>query len=196
MLPLSRRAFVGALAAAVPSAALVRRAHALSVDHLAAGPRTLRALGDVVLPSALGTTGVTAAVRAFEQWIAGYGEHAELVHGYGTSTLSYSGPTPATRWAQQLDRLDIDARAKHGKAFADLALDVRRGMVREILDRLGVDRVPAVGRAPHVALALLAHWAASPGATDLCYRAQIGKQTCRPLAAQARRPLPLAGERA
>src|SRR5919206_1136809 len=99
MLTLSRRAFVGALAA-VPSAALVRRAHALSVDHLAAGPRTLRALGDVVLPSELGAAGVTAAVRAFERWIAGYREHAELVHGYGTSTLSYAGPTPATRWAQ------------------------------------------------------------------------------------------------
>ncbi|AHG89688.1 hypothetical protein J421_2151 [Gemmatirosa kalamazoonensis] len=192
MPPLSRRAFVAALAAAVPSAALVRRAHALSVDHLAAGPRTLRALGAVVLPAELGPAGTEAAVAAFERWIAGYRERAELLHGYGTSALSYSGPTPATRWAQQLDRLDESARATHGHAFAALPLDARREMVHTLLDGMKADRIPAVGRAPHVALALLGHWAASPEATDRCYRAHIARQTCRPLAAQARKPLPIA----
>ena len=192
----SRRAFVATLAAAVPSAALVRRAHALSVDHIAAGPRTLRALGDVVLPAEIGPAGITAAVAAFERWIAGYRAKAELLHGYGTSELAYAGPTPATRWAQQLDRLDADARAAHRTAFADLPRTVRQAAVREILDGIEAERIPTVGRAPHVALALLAHWAASPEATDLCYRARIGRQTCRPLDAQARKPLPIAEARA
>ena len=192
----SRRAFLAALAAAVPSAALVRRAHAVSVDHLAADPRTLRALGDVMLPTELGAARTAAAVAAFQRWIAGYREKAELLHGYGDSALSFAGPTPATRWAQQLDRLDADARSAHGKAFADLPLDVRRRTVTALLNDMKADRIPAVGRAPHVALALLAHWTASPEATDLCYRAQIGRQTCRPLGAQARKPLPLAPERA
>jgi Gluconate 2-dehydrogenase subunit 3 len=193
---LSRRAFLARLAAVVPAAAIARHAHALAVDHVAADQRTLRALGDVVLPSELGTAGTRAAVEAFQRWIAGYREGAELLHGYGTSRLERAGPTPATRWASQLDRLDADARARHGRAFADLPLDVRRRVVHDTLDAMKADAIPSIGRAPHVALALLAHWAASPDATDRCYRAHIGRQTCRPLAAQARRPLPLAADRA
>ena len=51
--------------------------------------------------------------------------------------------------------------------------------------------MPGVADANHVSLALLAHFYDSSAATDLCYEAQIGKQTCRPLAASARKPLPL-----
>jgi len=51
--------------------------------------------------------------------------------------------------------------------------------------------MPAVVDASHVALALLAHFYDSPGAADLCYEAQIGRQTCRPLAAQANKPRPM-----
>jgi hypothetical protein len=193
MPPLSRRAFLAALAAAVPVAPLVRRAHALSVDRLAAAdPRTLAALGEAVLPSALGSAGTAAAVDTFRRWIAGYRENAELLHGYGTSAIERAAPTPATRWAAQLDALEADARRAHGRAFAAVPLDARRALVRGTLDAAQVERLTAVGRAPHVALALLAHWYASPAATDLCYEARIGRQTCRPLAAQARAPLPLA----
>ena len=193
---LSRRAFLGALAAAVPAAALVRRAHAAAVDDLAASPRTLHALGEAVLPSELGRAGTLAAVAGFQRWIAGYRENVELVHGYGTSALERSGPTPATRWAAQLDALDRTARAQRARSFAALPLDLRREIVRRDLETLKADRIGAVGRAPHVALALLAHWYDTPDATDRCYQAHIGKESCRPLAASARKPLPLAGVRA
>lgn len=193
---LSRRAFLGALAAAVPAAALVRRAHAAAVDDLAASPRTLHALGEAVLPSELGRAGTLAAVAGFQRWIAGYRENVELVHGYGTSALERSGPTPATRWAAQLDALDRTARAQGARSFAALPLDLRREIVRRDLETLKADRIGAVGRAPHVALALLAHWYDTPDATDRCYQAHIGKESCRPLAASARKPLPLAGVRA
>lgn len=192
---LSRRAFLGALAAAVPAAALVRRAHAAAVDDIAANPRTLLALGETVLPSELGRAGTLAAVTAFQRWIAGYREGAELLHGYGTSKLERSGPTPATRWAAQLDALDRMARAEGARSFAALPLDRRREIVRGELKTLKVDRIPPVGRAPHVALALLGHWYDTPDATDRCYEAHIGKESCRPLAASARKPLPLAGVR-
>lgn len=192
---LSRRAFLGALAAAVPAAALVRRAHAAAVDDIAANPRTLLALGETVLPSELGRAGTLAAVTAFQRWIAGYREGAELLHGYGTSKLEWSGPTPATRWAAQLDALDRMARAEGARSFAALPLDRRREIVRGELKTLKVDRIPPVGRAPHVALALLGHWYDTPDATDRCYEAHIGKESCRPLAASARKPLPLAGVR-
>ena len=192
---LSRRAFLGALAAAVPAAALVRRAHAAAVDDIAANPRTLLALGETVLPSELGRAGTLAAVTAFQRWIAGYREGAELLHGYGTSKLERSGPTPATRWAAQLDALDRMARAEGARSFAALPLDRRREIERGELKTLKVDRIPPVGRAPHVALALLGHWYDTPDATDRCYEVHIGKESCRPLAASARKPLPLAGVR-
>ncbi|MEO8333929.1 MAG: hypothetical protein ABI664_03090 [bacterium] len=185
MTVLSRRAFLGWLAAAIPAAAFVRRAHALAIDHLAANPATLRALGEAVLPSELGTEGTASAVDGFQRWIAGYREGAELLHGYGTSTLEKAGATPATRWAAQLARLE----SRH---FANLALDQRRTIIRAELAALKVDRIGTVGRAPHVAAALLAHFYASPEATDLCYESRIGKQTCRPLATSSRKPLPLA----
>lgn len=182
---LSRRAFVCALATAIPAAAFVRRAHALAVDHLAANPRTLRALGEAVLPSELGTAGTAAAVARFQRWIAEYREGAELLHGYGTSRLESAGPTPATRWATQLARLEK-------LRFARLPLEQRRALVRAELVALKVERIGSVGSAPHVAVALLAHFYASPEATDLCYESKIGKQTCRPLVASSRKPLPLA----
>ncbi len=193
---LSRRAFLGTLAAAVPAAALVRRAHAAAVDDIAADPRTLHALGEAVLPSELGRAGTQAAVTDFQRWIAGYRENAELLHGYGTSTLGKSGPTPATRWAAQLDALDATARKEGARSFAALTLERRREMVRAELTALKADRIPPVGRAPHVALALLGHWYGTPQAIDRCYESQIGKESCRPLAASMRKPLPLAKVRA
>lgn len=191
MLILSRRAFLGWLAASVPATAFVRRAHAASVSHLASDPRTLHAIGDVVLPAELGAVGTTEAVHSFQRWISGYKEGVELVHGYGTSRLGFAGPTPATRWASQLDRLDSAARSRFAKPFADLPVARRREMVAADLTMLKVDGLPSLGRAPHVALALLAHFYATPEATDLCYEARIGKQTCRPLANSSRQPLPL-----
>ena len=193
---LSRRAFLATLAAAIPAAALVRRAHAAAIDDLAADPRTLHALGAAVLPSELGPADTRAAVTDFQRWIAGYREGAELLHGYGTSALEKSGPTPATRWAAQLDALEAGARKAGARSFAALPLERRREMVRAELTALNADRIPPVGRAPHVALALLAHWYGSPDAVDRCYEARIGKEACRPLAASARKPLPLATGRA
>ena len=190
---LSRRAFLGWLAATVPVAAVVRRAHAAAVVELTTDTRTLRAIAEIVLPSELGPAGMNAEVGQFQRWITGYREGAELVHGYGTSALEHTGPTPETRWASQLSTLDSLARAQHGKRFADLSRDTRTTLLRTHLDEQKLTRLQSVGRTPHVALALVAHFYASPAATDVCYGMQIGRQTCRPLAAQGRKPLPLAG---
>ena len=192
---LSRRAFLGSLAAAVPVATFVRRAHAAAVNELATSSETLHALGAAILPSELGPAGAASAVSAFQHWISGYREHAELLHGYGTSALAYSGPTPATRWAAQLEALDRAARRNGSRSFAALPLERRREMVRTELGGLTITGMPAVGRSQHVALALLSHWYGGTDATDRCYRASIGKQQCRPLATSARAPLPLAGGR-
>jgi len=189
---LSRRAFVGALAAVIPSATFIRSAHAAAVDDIAVDTRTMLALGEAVLPSALGGPEIAKFVTRFQRWIAGYREGAELVHGYGTSMLERTGPTPATRWAKQLDALEAEARKQYGKAFALLTVAERRTLVQTDLDAIKAARIPAVVQAPHVALALLAHFYGSREANDLCYDAVIGRESCRPLATTSRKPLPLA----
>ena len=189
---LSRRSFLGSLAAAVPLASIVRHAHAAAVEHLQGDPATLAALAEVVLPTtALGKSGLAKATNAFREWGTGYRDGAELVHGYGTSRLRSAGPTPLTRWTKQLDDLDAAARSAHGKPFREIGLTDRSALVRAALQEQRVDRMPGVADAGHVALAMLAHFYESPEAADLCYQAQIGKNQCRPLAASPRKPLPL-----
>src|SRR2546423_2364848 len=153
--PISRRSFCAALAAALPATIVVRRAHALSVDALTglqAPARTLHSLGDTVLPSEVGPAGVTRVVDGFQRWIAGYREHAELTHGYGTSRLRFSGPTPAMRWASQLDALDTAARRRFGRPFVELARNQREALVHGALASERLDRMPPTGDADHVAL--------------------------------------------
>jgi hypothetical protein len=189
---LSRRGFLASLAAAVPVAVVVRKAHAAAIVHLETNPATLVALGEVMLPaSELGRAGVARAVNAFIDWGKGYRENAELNHGYGTSRLRMTGPTPVTRWSKQLDDLDAAARATHQTPFREASIQQRADLVRAALKEERVDRIPSVGDAQHVAIALVAHFYSSSTATDLCYQAQIGDKTCRPLAAQSRKPLPL-----
>ena len=154
----------------------------------------LRALAEVVLPSELGRAGVAREVDAFRRWMSEYREHAELTHGYGTSRIRYSGPTPATRWTSQLDGLDAAARQRFGALFAALSRTQREQLVRETLATATLDRMPGLGNADHVALALLAHFYGSSEANDLCYGLAIGRETCRPLAQSSRKPLPLRGD--
>jgi len=194
--PISRRAFLAWAAASVPAAAIVRRAHAASVGALSptnAPAATLRALGDVLLPTELGDDGRARVVESFRAWMAGYREHAELTHGYGTSRIRYTGPTPVTRWTSQLDALDAAARKEYDSRFALLSVARREQLVRRALTAARLDRMPSVGDAEHVAVALLAHFYASPSATDLCYGAAIGRESCRPLSQSSRQPLPLHG---
>jgi hypothetical protein len=189
--PVTRRGFLASLAAALPLAFVSRRAHAAAALHLQSDPATLDALAEVVLPSALGRAGLAKETAAFRQWAAGYTERAELNHGYGTSRLRYSGPTPMTQWMRQLDALDSDAHSRFQKPFRALPLDQRESLVRAALQGQQVGRMPAVGDASHVSLALIAHFYDSSAATDLCYEAKIGKATCRPLGDSRRKPLPM-----
>lgn len=188
---LSRRRFLAALAAALPLSAIVRRAHAAAVARLENDPATLDALAEAVLPSTLGRAGARRAAADFRAWGAGYRASAELVHGYGTSRLRSTGPTPLTRWTTQLDDLDARARSAHQRSFRELPVNDRTAIVRTVLQGQRLDRMPSVAGANHVALALIAHFYESPAAMDLCYGARIGRETCRPLAAQAHKPLPL-----
>lgn len=180
----TRRHFLLGLAALVPLPFVARRLHARAVAAL--DPARLRALGAAVLPSELGPTGVERTVAAFERWLAGYREGAELLHGYGTPDIRVSGPSPALRWAAQLEAL--------GQNFTTLDRAARQTAVRGALETAGsrFAALPPVDRAPHLAIGLLAFYYSSPEATDLCYQARIGPNRCRPLGESSRKPLPLA----
>jgi hypothetical protein len=161
--------------------------------HAAAQPNAalLTALGDAVLPAELGEQGVTRAVADFQRWMDGYRPGAEANHGYGTGKLEQLPPDPRPQWRAQLAALDTEAR-RTGQSFSALPRDRRQALVRTALAGERGDAMPNPLLAKHVALALLARFYDSPAATDLCYRAQIGRQQCRPLAAQREQPVALA----
>lgn len=154
----------------------------------------LAAVGEAVLPESIGAAGRTSAVAAFSRWLARYTPVAEEMHGYGYAEITYTPSDPAPGWNAQLAGLDLLARRKHRRGFARLGVPLRRAVLRAQIGGAGGTRLPANPlSAAHVAVALMAHWAASSEATDLAYQARIMKGSCRSLAETSRVPLPLAG---
>jgi hypothetical protein len=156
----------------------------------------LDALGEVVLPSELGTQGRAAAITKFVAWIDGYEPVAEEMHGYGYADIRYLPPDPAPMWRAQLDALDRVARKSRRKSFSQLPNAERLSVLESALSAHAGERLPAPLDASHIAIALLAHWAASPDAHDLAYGARITPSSCRVLGDANAKPLPITGLRA
>ncbi len=152
----------------------------------------LDALGDTVLPVSIGADARRAAVTAFVTWVDEYDPVAEEMHGYGYADVRYLPADPAPAWRAQLSGLDLLARRSRGGAFLELDMIARAAVVEQALRGQPGERLPAPLQAPHIALALLSHWAASPGAWNLALGAQVSPGTCRPLDDARRAPLPLA----
>lgn len=194
-----RRAFIGRLAGLIAAWPVLGRSARVGASHIgplafpATPPNadTLTALGDTVLPAELGADGTARAVADFRRWMDGYRPGAEANHGYGTGRIDRLPADPRPQWHAQLAALDTDARRGGASSFAALARERRQAVVRVALAGERGESLPSPLAAHHVALALLAHFYDSPDATDLCYDAQIGRQQCRPLAAQAQRPVSL-----
>ena len=183
---ISRRHFVAWISSTIPLALVAHRADALATSWIIADEATMRALAEAILPSELGRAGAAQVAKDFQRWIDEYREGVELTHGYGTSALRFTKPSPRARWAAQLQELNASG-------FATQSLTARKTRVAASLKDVMQGRLPDVVDAQHVALALLAFYYGTPAASDLCYQAQIGRQQCRPLAQQARKPLPLMG---
>lgn len=199
MTQFSRRTFLKTAAAAAASAAAGSTAacgpQSKTRDTATLPHATLAALAQAVLPEELGSEGISRAVAGFEIWLAGYQPAAEVTHGYGTSDLEYTPAHPGPGWAAQLEALDLEAQARHGAPFASLAREPRVDMVRQQLTRERGERLPDPAQARHVAVGLLAWWAQTPEATNLCYQAKINPYTCRPLAEQQQEPTALGSAR-
>lgn len=189
----SRRQFIGVLGAlaALPGGvrAFGRRLASASTRQRAIPSQTsIRALGMAILPSDMGPARIQVSSDAFWRWMNGYREGTELLHPYGSPRISYAGPSPVPAWSKQLLELDRAARGKHGVAFAALPVSDGQALIREVLADFKGARLPSVVSAPHVALGLLAHFYGSSEATDLCYRARIGRNKCRPLFLNGSKP--------
>lgn len=157
---------------------------------------SLEPLAEVILPGELGADGRTAAVDAFVRWVNEYEPVAQEMVGYGYSDIRYLPPDPAPAWRAQLDALELLAQKTRQTAFASLDLAGRTEVVTMALGSERGERLPAPLNARHVAVALLAHWASSPGAWNLAMGVDVSPGACRPLEGATAKPAALGTVRA
>lgn len=199
---LTRRVFIRWSAITSAALAFARRGAGAQAKPVPKQPGALKWLdvpsllpiAYVVLPAELGAGRIQRATIEFSRWIANYREGEELLHPYGSERISKTGPSPVTKWAAQVRELNESASAKdpHRHPFANQTVAERTAILNEAL--AGVQfpaRVPSPIAAPHVALALLAHFLDSPDATNLAYDRQIDAKQCRPLADSPKEPVAL-----
>jgi len=154
---------------------------------------TLRALADVVLPSALGDAGKAAAVDRFVTWVRDYREGADRGHSYGASVLSpVTGPSPAGRYPPQFAALDQAASAHGGATFSALGAPERRAVVEAALNEdPRATGLPARPNGTSLIADFMGMYFASESAYDLAYNAAIGRDTCRGLDDSGKAPAAL-----
>lgn len=145
-------------------------------------PDTLVALAAAVLPASLGGERIDAVVAGFRSWQRGYSPGADRGHGYGHTRLVEAPQSPAAGYARQLDALEAVARTKGAARFSSLGAADQHAVLDAALKAAQVERLPERPDGRHVAADLLAYFFRSSEANDLCYRAQIGRDTCRGLA--------------
>ncbi len=153
-------------------------------------PATLRAVADVVLPAALGPSGVQAVVDGFTRWTRGYRPQAEMTHGYGITRLRTTGTSPEPGYVRQLEDLE-QAAARTGGSLPELPLDARRSLVIEALTRARITELPRRPDGRHVVADLMSYYFQGSEANDVCHGAAIGRRTCRGLPGAESAPRPL-----
>ena len=156
--------------------------------HLQVEDPLLLAIADAVLPT---EADKNAAVAAFQEWIAGYREGADTDHGYGNTRVRPTGPFPSRNYATQTAALETAARSRGAASFAAASRDDRRAILEAAIADAKVERFSARPTGGHIATDLMGHYFGSPAATDLCYRAAIGRDACRGLPGSDKAPASL-----
>jgi hypothetical protein len=147
----------------------------------------LHEIATTVLPASLGAARVRATVERFVAWTRGYREGVALAHGYGHPRLRKTPASPVPAYTSQLASLDADARAKGGP-WRSLDLETRRALLDDAFTKAGVRGLPPRPTGQHVVADLMAFHFRSSEANDECYKALIGRETCRPIAITTKRP--------
>ena len=194
-----RRALLKSLAAVVTARPLTGLRLLGQAPPIAdAETATLKAIAEVVLPSALDRAARDRVVTAFVTWVRGYREGADRGHGYGSSALSQpTGPSPAARYPAQFAVLDKAAVARGAASFAALPLDGRRALVEAALNEpQPVQRLPTRPTGANLVADFMGFYFTSGDAWDLAYRAGIGRDRCRSLDGSDRAPSPIVVTRA
>lgn len=166
----------------------VAAAEPIARDTVFSAP-LLAALGEALLPVELGAAGLQAALQRFVAWVQGYRAGAELNHAYPAAAVARLPELPLRAWQQQLAALEAAARSEAPGGFAALGRAARQSLVATALAEMPGEALPPPAESAHIAVALLAHFYQSPQATDLCYRAAIGRLQCRPLDGAVAQPL-------
>lgn len=149
---------------------------------------TLRALAGVVLPAALGDTGITAATARFRTWVREYKAGAEMSAGYGFTQIQNLPDDPSASYPQQLQDLERAARVR-GRSFAALTATDQQAIVDAALTAARVDALPRRPNGKHVAADLMSHFFfVSSEGQDWLYNASIRRETCRGLGSSGERP--------
>jgi hypothetical protein len=151
--------------------------------------RFLHELAPTVLPASIGDARIRATVDRFVAWTRGYQEGIALAPGYGHPRLQKSGATPVPLYLTQLSALEADARAR-GARWPALDLDTRRSILDASIAKAGVRNLPQRPSGQHVIVDLMATYFRSSEANDDCYRAQIGRETCRTISVTLVKPQP------
>jgi hypothetical protein len=189
-----RRTVLQAIAAAVAATPLARlRIFAQAPPITETETATLKAIAEVVLPSAVGRAERDHFVAEFVAWVRNYKEGADMGHGYGASTLrSASGPSPAPRYPSQFASLDDAAKAKGASSFATLRPDDRRAVIEAALNGPPqMTRLPSQPTGQSLVADFMGFYFTSSDAWDLAYQAQIGRDRCRTLDGSDKAPEPL-----
>jgi hypothetical protein len=188
---MQRRAFVQLAAGVVVLSPFERLASAVADPGLPeASIATLRALAPIVLPGALGRRAIGALTDRFLDRLQGHRAGVGMDYGYGHPVLSRTPESPAPRYVEQLAALE-NAASRQGQSFARMTPDAKLALIERALGDAKIERLPEIPDGRHVVSDLMAFYFRSSEANDYCYRAQIGRERCRPLAAVTVRPRPL-----
>jgi hypothetical protein len=184
---------LGATAAVFASSGLsAQESPAPVLDFLPRGLGALWPVAEAVLPTEIGAAGQKQALAAFVTWIHDHDAGRYLEHGYGHTRVAKSTAAPLETYRAQLQALGAAARRKHGKGFGALDLAARRALLVEVFAALKIEELDERPSGRHVATDLMSHYFGSIEANDLCYEAEIGRDSCRSLAGSGERPEPLA----
>jgi hypothetical protein len=177
---------------AAPLAAAAAQAGTAPAAFAAADVTTLGAIGEVVLPSTLTADDRRLAVRAFTAWFTNYRQGADMGHGYGSSTLrGPSGPSPIARYPPQFAALTAEAKQRGASTFATLPIAARRVVVEAFLNQpQPVTRLPAQPTGANLVADFMGSYFHSQDGWNLCYRAEIDRDTCRTLVGSEKPPAP------
>lgn len=150
---------------------------------------TLRAVAEVVLPSALSADDRQAAVTEFADWVANYREGAEIGPGYGSTRLRSTGPPPTANYPAQLAALETAARQGGAASFPAASLAARRSIIEAALTApQRVTQLPARPNGTHVIADFMGLFFNGQHGYNLAYRAAINRDECRGLAGSEKAP--------